>query len=563
MGSNTKKFDLVRDRVTATTYGSNGTLLIRNGVIKAVCYHGEKHVLSFTCESESIEIPGANLLNVEVKSIDEILIQCKSFVFSISGEDATIELSQILQLMRRCFYSVEDEPVPSVHNNDIQGYYSILGVQVECSQDDIKKAYRQRCLEVHPDVNKSEGANELFLHLQTAYEILSDSCKRAKYDSECVNTPTHNHQTSASNSNSEDSFEPIKCSICNCVTAQPRYVVFWETVSFFSTVRSPIQGIMCVKCAGKIAFEATRKSLIFGWWGIWGVIFTPMSVIGNIAGGETPAENNARILLHQSWYFVQNERPDLAYFLAIDAKKYLSKCSASGKVDLLSLCDQIIDNCKSFAHGKELDSIWERSLPKVVDQFKAVGLCAVIGIFGIAAINSYVNDNDRKLKEGAPIYSYKQPQKLQQEAPILPPLPVTPENTVQSMPSISEVYLPLSTGYIPNKAIGNDTGYSSVTLHNNSDRNFHVKLYKNKNSAWFISRELYLKAGQKFEMSNLDPGKYEIRRLDVQSKFASKSEPFILEELRESDGVRHSVFTLRFNAVNGNSKIIPINAIDF
>ena len=488
--------------------------------------------------------------------------QSSAIVIGISGEDATIELSQILQLLRRYFFPVEDESASSVHSKDIQGYYSILGVQAECSQDDIKKAYRKRCLEVHPDVNKSDGAHELFLRLQTAYEILSDSSKRAKYDSECVNTPVPDFQKSATNANSEESFEPIKCSVCECVTAQPRYVVFWETVSFFSTVRSPVQGIMCVKCAGKLAFEATRKSLIFGWWGIWGVIFTPMSVIGNIAGGETPAENNARILLHQSWYFVQNKRPELAYFLAIDAKKYLSKCSDSEKVDLLSLCDQIIDNCKSFAHGKELDAIWERSLPKVVDQFKAVGLCAVIWIFGIVAINGYANENSRKLKEGAPVYSYQQPQKLQRETPTLLS-PASSGNTAQTMPSIPEVYLPLSTGYIPDKAIRNDAGYSSVTLHNNSGSNFHVKLYKHQNSIWIVSRELYLKAGQKFEMSNLDPGKYETRRLDVQSKFASKSEPFVLEEIGDVDGVRYSVFTLKFNAVNGNSRAIPINAKDF
>ena len=143
MGSSAKRFDLVRDRVTATTHGSDGTLLIINGVIKTVCYCGEKHVLKFICENESIEVSGANFLNVEVISLDEILVKCRSIVIGISGEDATIELSQILQLLRRYFFPVEDESASSVHSKDIQGYYSILGVQAECSQDDIKKAYRK------------------------------------------------------------------------------------------------------------------------------------------------------------------------------------------------------------------------------------------------------------------------------------------------------------------------------------------------------------------------------------------------------------------------------------
>ncbi len=61
-------------------------------------------------------------------------------------------------------------------------YYEVLGVSQEASQDEIKKAYRKKAREFHPDVNKSEGAEDQFKEVQEAYDVLSDSQKKAQYD---------------------------------------------------------------------------------------------------------------------------------------------------------------------------------------------------------------------------------------------------------------------------------------------------------------------------------------------------------------------------------------------
>jgi molecular chaperone DnaJ len=58
-------------------------------------------------------------------------------------------------------------------------YYNILGVDRNASQDDIKKAYRKKALEHHPD----RGGNEVkFKEAAEAYETLSDDSKRREYD---------------------------------------------------------------------------------------------------------------------------------------------------------------------------------------------------------------------------------------------------------------------------------------------------------------------------------------------------------------------------------------------
>jgi curved DNA-binding protein CbpA len=68
-------------------------------------------------------------------------------------------------------------------------YYQILGIEKNASQEDIKKAYRKLALENHPDKNKDPGATQKFQEISKAYEVLSDSEKRKKYDNPSSGVP--------------------------------------------------------------------------------------------------------------------------------------------------------------------------------------------------------------------------------------------------------------------------------------------------------------------------------------------------------------------------------------
>jgi molecular chaperone DnaJ len=62
-------------------------------------------------------------------------------------------------------------------------YYDVLGVDRGCGDADIKKAFRRLARELHPDVNKDDpAAEEKFKEAAEAYEVLSDSDRRATYD---------------------------------------------------------------------------------------------------------------------------------------------------------------------------------------------------------------------------------------------------------------------------------------------------------------------------------------------------------------------------------------------
>jgi len=66
-----------------------------------------------------------------------------------------------------------------VHAED---FYKLLGVSRKANNKEIKKAYRQKSLEFHPDKNKAEGAADKFAQINRAYEALIDDEKRSIYD---------------------------------------------------------------------------------------------------------------------------------------------------------------------------------------------------------------------------------------------------------------------------------------------------------------------------------------------------------------------------------------------
>lgn len=68
-------------------------------------------------------------------------------------------------------------------NPNAEDYYAVLGLSRNCSDDEIRKAYKKAAIRYHPDKNKGDRvAEENFKRISEAFGVLSDQQKRAAYD---------------------------------------------------------------------------------------------------------------------------------------------------------------------------------------------------------------------------------------------------------------------------------------------------------------------------------------------------------------------------------------------
>jgi hypothetical protein len=196
-----------------------------------------------------------------------------------------------------------------VNQRDPKGYYSALGISSTASLEEIKHAFRILAKECHPDKNSDPSAAARLKAISEGYAVLSDVDKRSKYDAEAYEAPDRSAKTAP--------LEPIHCSSCGKPTAQPRHAVYWTVVSLLiASWRTPSQGIYCATCAGRISLRCTAISAAFGWWGVWGLFWTPISIFSNANGGQRQQGSEARLLWYNALAFLSQGKLAVTHALA-------------------------------------------------------------------------------------------------------------------------------------------------------------------------------------------------------------------------------------------------------
>jgi len=269
---------------------------------------------------------------------------------------------------------------------DVKGYYDALGVRPGASESEIKRAYRARAKEVHPDTG---GDDIAFRAVSEAYLVLGDAKRRVDYDALCRTIDTARRKaagqaygrapeadraegaaggdgasarrgdkakpdpaagdvdggqtggtdeasrrgaaaSSGARANadtrgeSEGEIEPVRCGRCGTVSAQPRFVRFRTVIGALSRVReTTVEGVFCRACADRAAIRASLTTWLLGWWSLpRGPGRAVRAIVGNLAGGEKPARRNAQLLARQARAFHARGRKELAAGLALQANDF-------------------------------------------------------------------------------------------------------------------------------------------------------------------------------------------------------------------------------------------------
>lgn len=64
----------------------------------------------------------------------------------------------------------------------MKDYYQLLGLNRQATELDIKRAYRNRALQLHPDRSGNDGTRKQFIAVTEAFQVLSKPEKRQAYD---------------------------------------------------------------------------------------------------------------------------------------------------------------------------------------------------------------------------------------------------------------------------------------------------------------------------------------------------------------------------------------------
>lgn len=442
-------------------------------------------------------------------------------------------------------------------DRDPSGYYAILGVGPGADARQIKQAYRRRAMDLHPDRNKDPNATGQFQKLQEAIQVLGDPGARARYDMRGLHSGARASASQSSAQARVPILDPIACSNCGAVTAQPRYKVFLEVKGFLLfTLRSGVQGVFCSACAEKKAYRATAVTWLLGWWAIpWGPVYSLHALITNMFGGKRLSAINARLAAHQAWAFAARGNAALARGIALDARALARRAGPDG-VEISRQIEKLLVSLGGAGEGRRLKDSWQ--LLRRPFFVQAGVACAVFGWLGysIAAspgtstshvpAGSYVRSEVLRPPYVSSTSSALDFQSQASDAAKSGSLYRRPETAPNGAP------WPAVAGYVSDYPHSNTSGISKVTIDNSAnDADVFVKLVERTVLANITARVFFISAGERFTLNRVSPGQYDIRYKDLNTGALARTDPFEVQELETYQGTRYSDITLTLHKVMG------------
>ena len=120
------------------------------------------------------------------------LMVCRAIVNDslFRKQEAVSSVKTVCRLQGLDFQLLQEKLLPAasalgltLSSNAQRDYYALLGVSPQADTQEIKRAFREKAYEVHPDTSaQGHGGSEKFVELKTAYQTLSDPVLRRHYN---------------------------------------------------------------------------------------------------------------------------------------------------------------------------------------------------------------------------------------------------------------------------------------------------------------------------------------------------------------------------------------------
>jgi len=195
-------------------------------------------------------------------------------------------------------------------------YYELLGVTKDCSQAELRAAYRKLARHLHPDVNPAPDATQRMAEVNAAYSVLKDPIKRFEYDQELEFQKYQRVEFDQRKASAHEMpLEPIVCERCGAMNETLSVVGFDYVVSILVlSWRGRKGGIYCDKCRTKLSLLYTLEVLFFGWWGVpFGALWSIAAIFRNVRGGVRPPQPNAQLQAYLAGFFASIGQFGLAF----------------------------------------------------------------------------------------------------------------------------------------------------------------------------------------------------------------------------------------------------------
>ena len=147
--------------------------------LNSVCWQLDKHDEALTDIEESITLYPGNFKALRTRA--RIHLHLEDFESSVSDFKAALEQAKFEESVAevRSLQAELKKAEAALKRSKTKDYYKILGVAKDCTEAEIKKAYRKESLIHHPDKG---GDEEKFKLVVEAFTVLSDPQRRHKYD---------------------------------------------------------------------------------------------------------------------------------------------------------------------------------------------------------------------------------------------------------------------------------------------------------------------------------------------------------------------------------------------